>query len=177
MPRHLLSVLRPNYIRPSSAADSLLGGRIDHRGYFGAPYVDWKPTPPVIAPDEMIYGKAPDSAFRFFAEPPPEYQAHFVRLIGRLLKDRGIPLVLLYIPKANERRAHAVEERERWLDYPEIAATMVGVPPARMFRGFTDDEVKRFFSSDHLNDNGRFYFTRMVTPALVQVFLGHETTH
>jgi hypothetical protein len=174
MPRHLLSLLRPNYLS-LSPADSLFGGRIDHRGYFGAPYVEFRPAPPVIPAQEMIYSAGTASRFRFFHEPLPHYQTHFVRMIGRFLKERGVPLVLVHIPQANETRRATVEERLSWLEqFPELGAKLIGVPPSRLFQRFSDAEVKRFFSSDHLNQNGTVYFTHTITPALIQVFRDHE---
>jgi hypothetical protein len=80
----------------------------------------------------------------------------------------------LHIPQANEIDAEVVEERVDWLEATGIDATLVGIPPARLFRGFSEQETLRFFSSDHLNQNGAAFFTRAVTPALLEVYAARE---
>jgi len=114
-----------------------------------------------------------DSTYEFFDEPLPPYQMHFARRIASLLAENDVPAILLHIPQANEITTGRVEERMRWPDATGIAATLVGVPPAWLFGDFTRAEALRFFSSDHLNDNGAIYFTAAVTPALLEVFSEH----
>lgn len=169
LPRHLLSLLRPNFMA-ASPYDATLGARLDKRGYYGAPYERFRPPPPIIEAEEMIFGRATSASFRFFDEPMPPYQMHFARRIASLLDEHEVPAVLLHVPQANEITSEVVEERMEWIDATGISATLVGVPPARLFAGFTHEETLRFFSSDHLNENGAIYFTRVVAPALLRVF-------
>lgn len=174
LPRHVLSLVRPNHLSPSEVS-ATLGARLDPAGYFGGPYERFRPEPPVVPVSDMIYGEGDDSTFAFFDEPLPPYQLHFARRMGALLAEHGVPAILLHIPQANELRAERVEERQQWLEVTGIDATLVGIPPARLFGDFTREEALRFFSSDHLNDNGAIYFTRAVTPALLQVFRNANT--
>jgi len=51
------------------------------------------------------------------------------------------------------------------------------VAPSRLFHGFTREETLRFFSSDHLSDNGTAYFTRAIMPALLRAFEDHATSN
>ncbi|MBI5772286.1 MAG: hypothetical protein HZA89_00915 [Verrucomicrobia bacterium] len=173
MPRHLLSRVRPDFTAPAEA-ELELGAHKVRRGYYGAPYAEWRPAPPAIDPEEMIYRDATRSSFRFYQEPMPPYQMHFVRLIGQLLRETKVPVAILHIPHACERKVDAVEERLNWPELLGVSALLIGVPPARLFAGLGDEEIKRLYSSDHLNDNGNAYFTRAVTPALVRVFTEHE---
>lgn len=174
LPRHLLSLVRPNRVAPSEVSETL-GARLDPAGYFGAPYERFRPEPPVVPVGEMIYGQGNDSTYAFFDEPLPPYQLHFARRMASLLAEHGVPAILLHIPQANELEAERVEERQQWLDVTGIDATLVGIAPARLFGAYTREEALRFFSSDHLNDNGAIYFTRAVTPALLQVFRDANT--
>lgn len=171
MPRHLLTLLRPNELS-SSPVEATLGSRFQQMGFYGEPYVDFERTPPLIPANQMIYGRGAD--YQFFEEPLPPYQTHFVRLIGATLAEHRVPAVLLHIPQANELDADTVEERENW---PELIGTdvaMIGVPPTRLFGGFSDDDTLKFFSSDHLNENGAHFFTRAVAPALLDIYRTDE---
>jgi hypothetical protein len=169
----LLTLARPNYVSPA-AVEATLGARLETRGYYGAPFERFRPDPPRIDPNEMIYSGADGAAYRFFDEPLPPYQTHFVKLIGALLAEHGVPAVVLHIPQANETTLDVVEERLDWLELSEVSGPMIGIPPARLFAGFDEEEVRRFFVSDHLNENGTIYFTRAVAPALLQAFVEHE---
>jgi hypothetical protein len=175
LPRHLLTLLRPNRVAEIEYR-ATLGARLDPAGYFGAPYERFRPTPPVIPVEEMILGPGTASTWRFFDEPIPPYQLHFAREIAELLGERGVPTVLLHLPQANELTADHLEERMDWVEVIGIDATLVGIPPARLFGGYTREEALHFFSSDHLNDNGAIYFTTAVAPALVRVFEDHAAT-
>ena len=169
LPRHLLTKLRPNYLSPSPVEETL-GARFQREGFYGAAFEPFRPEPPVIPADEMIYSADGAQSYRFFDEPLPPYQHHFARLIAELLSENDVPAVLLHIPQANEIDAGFVEERENWPATTGIKATMVGVPPARMFQAFSADETERFFLNDHLNENGAIYFTKFVMPALLRTY-------
>jgi hypothetical protein len=173
MPRHLLTLARPNYTSPA-AVEATLGARLETRGYYGAPFERFRPDPPQFDADEMIYSGSDGAAYRFFEEPLPPYQMHFAKLIGTLLAEHDVPAVVLHIPQANETTVDVVEERLDWRELTGVTGPLIGIPPARLFAGFDAEEVERFFVSDHLNENGTIYFTRAVTPALLQAFADHE---
>ena len=169
MPRHMLTWIRPNYMAPTPVTETL-GARLEPRGYFDGHYERFRPSPPRLDAESMILSDATAEDFRFFDEPLPDYQMYFARKIAALLEETGTPAILLHIPQANEITAEVVEERMDWREAAGISAAMVGVPPARLFGSFSEEEAKRFFGSDHLNDNGAIYFTRAVAPAILQVY-------
>lgn len=168
LPRHVLTLIRTDRLALSGYEETL-GARFQTTGYYGAPFEVFRPEPPRIDPAELIYSEGSPS-YQFFDEPFPSYQLHFARLIGALLAEHDLPAVLLHVPQANEIDATTVEERMHWLEATGIEASMVGVPPTRLFEGFSVGDTHRFFASDHLNENGAIYFTRVVTPALLRVF-------
>ena len=172
LPRHLLSLVRADRVAPSPV-EATLGARFQPLGFYGAPFEPFTPAAPQFSPAELTYSPSA-SSYEFFAEPLPPYQRHFARLIARLLAAHGVHAVVLHIPQANEIDAEVVEERVDWLEATGIDATLVGIPPARLFRGFSEQETLRFFSSDHLNQNGAAFFTRAVTPALLEVYAARE---
>lgn len=173
LPRHLLSLARPDR-RRADPVEATLGARFDRRGYFGDRYQAFRPEPPALEADKITHRRCAPPACRLYAEPLPEYQMHFVRLMGALLREHGVPAIILHVPQANERHATAVEERVDWFALMGPGATLIGVPPAQLFRGLTDDEIKRFYVSDHFNENGAVFFTKAILPALLQRFREHE---
>ena len=49
--------------------------------------------------------------------------------------------------------------------------TLMGVPPATLLAGISDEDVfKLFYNNAHLNKTGQEYFTRAITPALLQSY-------
>jgi len=176
LPRHLLSFVRPNYTEPAPVAANL-GARFVALGFYGAQYEPYRPSPPALGANELIYSPATAATFGFFDEPLPPYQTHFAHLIADLLKQHEVPAVVLHIPQANEISANVVEERVNWIEEFDIDGSMVGIPPTRLFAGMSDAEVERFFLNDHLNENGTIYFTRAVMPALLRLATEHDKTN
>jgi len=173
LPRHLLSLIRPNYTTEAAAA-ATLGARFEQRGHYGAPFELYRPAPLAFSAQDMIYSSGPTSWFEFHDEDMPPYQLHFAQKIAALLAEHNVPTVLLHIPQANEYDVNVVEERMNWLEATGINAQMIGVPPARMFADKTFEESMRFFASDHLNENGAMYFTRAIMPALLRIYSDDE---
>jgi hypothetical protein len=173
LPRQLLSAVRVNRVTPSPV-EATLGTRFQDLGFYGAPFTPFAPAPPQLAAADLIYSPGAGPSYRFFDEPLPPYQQHFAGLIARLLAAHDVPAVVLHIPQANEIDAQHVEERVDWLAATGIDATMVGIPPARLFSGFSPEETLRFFSSDHLNRNGAVFFTKAVMPALLEAYAERE---
>ena len=49
--------------------------------------------------------------------------------------------------------------------------TMLGIPPAILFKGLTDDDIRKLYSdSVHFNENGQNYFTALMTPNLLKIY-------
>jgi hypothetical protein len=166
-PRHLLSLARPDQVRPFGV-EGTLGARLDERGYYGARYQRFRPDPPVLTAGDILHRSCEPPACRVYDEPLPPYQAHFVARMSALLRERHVPAVLLHVPQANERDATAIEERADWFAAFGPGTTLIGVPPARLFAGLRDDEIKRLYVSDHFNANGAVFFTRAILPGLLR---------
>jgi hypothetical protein len=48
---------------------------------------------------------------------------------------------------------------------------LLGIPPTKLFGTLTDEEVLKFFGDPyHFNQNGQEYFTRLITPALINLY-------
>ena len=64
-----------------------------------------------------------------------------------------------------------IQEREFWPDVLHADVTMMGIPPATLFAGLTDDDVRKlYYNPTHLNKNGQEYFTQIITPRLLEIY-------
>jgi hypothetical protein len=98
-------------------------------------------------------------------------QLAFVRKVGLLAQEHQTQLVCLHLSELGEMRSPVLQETTFWPDAFRAGVPMVGIPPASLFAGMTDDEVlKLYFNPTHFNQNGRNYFTPIVTPSLVQIY-------
>lgn len=70
-----------------------------------------------------------------------------------------------------ERRDAMIREREFWPKALQADITLVGIPPAKLFEGMTDEQVKELYSDPfHFNKNGQYYFTSLITPSLLEIY-------
>ena len=98
-------------------------------------------------------------------------QAAFTRKIAALAQAHGVKLAYLHLPQRTEDRSPVIEEPVFWPDLFDRNLTMMGIPPAKLFDGISDDGVnKLFFNYEHLNQNGQEYFTAVIAPRLAQIY-------
>lgn len=193
MPRNLLSLVQPNipaelfsdrpgYIKPHdkvfSDAPNQLGAVALHLGYNAnplfsdnAPFMPYRPLATNRIPAAIYTLSNQCKDFEFSNAPLPLWQAHFARQFAMLAEKHGCKLVMLHFPDLDKVQATVIRERVFW---PAIFSTnmaLVGIPAQPMFRGLTDDEIKKLFSDkEHLNQNGMEFFTPLVTPALLELY-------
>ena len=197
MPRNALALFRPNlpaelhaaipngwdeHYHSANVADNL-GSTTAELMFDARPKPETDPTIPFIAfvpqtsagpADARVYSAETKTNFQFSSEPLPAWQVHFAQLFITLAAEHDCRLVLLHIPTVDESREPLIQERSFWPDNSGGNLWLLGVPPAKMFGGLTDDEVlKLYVNPGHLNKNGQEYFTRLITPALLTAY---ETT-
>ena len=98
-------------------------------------------------------------------------QLHFAQKFAALAREHGCKLVVIHIPTFDERRATVIDEPTYWPDTLRENVTMIGIPGATLFRGLTDDEIRKLYSDpSHLNENGQDYFTDVMIPILLKVY-------
>lgn len=174
-PRHLLSALRPD-LYDDSAWSALNGGAKIDLGIRPTPFVRFTPQPPALPAQSMIYGPATSHLFRFTGEALRPYPMHYLKRIGGLLRAYGVPVAIVHVPLWVERHDTVVTERMRWQDVLGARTTLIGVPPATLFRGLSDADIDKLFynvftyNNHHFNRNGNEYFTRVITPAIVEIY-------
>ena len=194
MPRNLLALMvpnlpadlhspRPNYweehYRSANLADNL-GSTSSELAFDARPKADVDPTIPFLpyvptaaaSPrDASVYATVTQTNFQFFDVPLPLWQQHFARQFLTLARDHGCRLVLLHIPTLAEAHWPKIPERTFWREQLGNNLFLLGVPPAKMFGGLTDDDIcKLYFNLEHMNKNGQRYFTSLIGPSLLQLY-------
>ena len=189
LPRNWLCLLRPNLPADLSVPNfweehyrsanlgELLGSTTSQLGFANAdadatvPFIPFTPQNVATPADVYVYSSAMATNFDFSQKPLPAYEQQFTRLTAKLAEAHGCKLVLLHIPDINEARLPLIREQAFWPKNFGTNLVMLGVPPARMFAGLTDEEVRQlFFNPGHFNQNGQAYFTHLVTPALISLY-------
>ncbi len=191
MPRNLLTLLRPNLPADLQAPNyweehycsaniaTSLGSTASELGYDerptgdvdpNIPFMSFVPTNGTSPEDVVVYGIGAEKEFEFLPEPLPVWQTHFARLLKSLAHKEDCRLVLLNIPTVATARLQKIREHDFWREQLDERLRLVVVPPARMFGGLTDEEVRKlYFNAEHLNKNGQDYFTGLITPTLLRL--------
>jgi hypothetical protein len=199
MPRNLLSLIRSNipvdliskkknYLENLFQAPNpvtRMGSMSAHIGFGvdgipdseNAPFVDFAPPTGKLPSQVSIYSQATKAMFEFPGPPTPTLPLYFVRKFAMLAQEHGVKLVLLHVPYLSRttdptvRRDPVIREREFWPDVLHADITIMGISPAKLYAGMTDDEVhKLFYNPAHLNKNGQEYFTQIITPSILEIY-------
>jgi len=172
-PRQLVNYLRPNRLVQNQQMVATLGSQSEYGavGYFGGPFVPEPRTPPVISLDTVVAHGADDKNFDFDGLALGPYHRYWGRQIGDLVKEYHVPFVMMHIPEDTEKGMTRVPERMYWPDVIGISsAPVLGISSAALFRDTPASEVNNYYYDQHFNDNGREFFTRAITPALLELY-------
>jgi hypothetical protein len=192
MPRNLLNLTRnnlpaplvsnpPNYweqhygsasiVKLMGATCSELGYNYDTSGDNFTAFTPFAPHTGATPADTEIYSPAVTNDFEFGKESLPEWQVHFAGKVAELGRANGCKMVMLTLPVLTDARVAGIRERNFWPDIFPTNFWLVGIPPAKLFAGLTDEELHRLFiNSGHFNKNGMTAFTPLITPALLQIY-------
>jgi hypothetical protein len=183
LPRNLLSLARTNIpmLEPAAAAVYDHGDPTDKLGAAFFPFnfgenpnekpffTHYVPMTSADPGDVCIYSPT-NACFKFEHSAAP-LQLHFAREFGEMAEKYGTPLVSIHLPTLAEAGSTAVPEREYWPDVIGTNLIMLGLPPASMFSGLGNTGIRKlYFDWLHLNENGQEYFTRLITPRLLQIY-------
>jgi len=174
-PRQLLTLIRSNRAETVEPVKDL-GALKVAQGYMGQPFTRVQPVAPSLSPKTLSYGPTSSNNFHFNNQPLSPYQMHFLKLTFELLKKHGVTPVVLHVPVWTERHSSTVDERMNWQQVFNTQAPVIGVPPTILFSGMTDAQIDQFYYDEHLNVNGNEYFTRIITPSLLEVYATSQTT-
>ena len=190
MPRNLLAQLRPNQPAPlvtdqpnywtgfanSPNPATQLGCLTVRKGFAAdplaapAPFATFTPVTAATPADTIVFSPATENDFQFATAPLPAWQIHFARQFVALLSAHGVRATMLSLPPLAEARSPVIAERAFWPDILD-GATLLGIPPVKLFGALTDAEVHQLYGDPvHFNANGQSYFTRLITPTLIELY-------
>lgn len=134
------------------------------------PFVNYMPSPGLSPAAVSIYSQVTKTNFVFSGNELPPLQFHFVQKLKELTSQHGCKLVVIHIPTFDERRSTYISLPQNLAGLqPEVA--IIGIAPAVLFNGLTDDEIRKLYSDSlHLNENGQKYFTTIMTPTLLKLY-------
>jgi hypothetical protein len=193
LPRNLLELVRPNLPCELSAADLArlenayfctnaaagLGSLALRQGYSPSPifqeghppFQAFRPVTTARPGDALIYSAATKGEFVFTGPPMLVSQTHFAQKFGAFVREKTARLVMLHVPDLGDVGRPAIPEREFWPDTLRANVVMLGIPPQKFFAGLDDAEIHKLFAEEsHLNQNGQEYFTRLISPALLDLY-------
>jgi len=198
MPRNLLSLMRTNlpadmnatsYWETRAHAPNLASrlGTITARAGFRTnpdaepePFSQYTPKTDVEPSDVCIYSADTKTNFDFSTGSLPPMQLYFLRELAGLAREHKCRLVIIHSPIFDERRSTRILMPSKLPDLlgqdlqSDIA--IVGIPPATLFKGMTDDQIRKLYSDlVHFNENGQNYFTSLVTPSLLKIYESQTT--
>ena len=189
MPRNLLSLLRPN-LGPNWSCEGIIkmmrrepgenpmnrmGSRSLKVGWGNYPdhpnFVEFSPRSSASPSDVCVYSQENKDKFEFSGAPTPSWVLQFAQKTATLARDHQTKLVVVNFPTTKEMRNPKIHERDFWPKLLGADATVLGIPPEKLFAGISDKDVsKLFFSYDHFNKNGQQYFTHIITPTLLKIY-------
>lgn len=170
-PRQALTLARHNRVSDWSGDVTAPGQpRTDELGYYGARFVRVERRPPVIPAREMIYEPGGAGKFRFLNRRPNDYQWRFLLRLAGLLRQHHVQVLFLNTPMPEERDNNFVQERLPWMELFGPGTRVIGVAPARLFAGMSEEDLYLHYYDQHLNRNGREYFTRAILPAMLAIY-------
>jgi len=190
MPRNLLGRVRSNLPVIGQDAEEISWPGGEHiknpflrLGSLSCPMIEgreWVKFTPPTKPDPsnvLVYSETTKTNFQFLngaathEMPLQPLQINFLKKVAALAREHDVKMVYLYVPRENEAKFTTIDPTTFWPDIFGSDVAMVGIPPAKLFAGLSDDEItKLYWEYRHLNDNGQKFFTPVVTPALVQLY-------
>ncbi len=127
---------------------------------------------PRLAAEEMIYSERIANTYRFSQRPIVPYKRHILTEMVNLARIYGVSLAHVQIPRYRDWQSEFIDERFIWSEYFGADIPMIGIPPAKLFRGFSAEDVEKLYYNEHLNKNGREFFTRAALPAILRIYDG-----
>jgi hypothetical protein len=78
---------------------------------------------------------------------------------------------MIHVPEDSEKGSTRVPERMYWPQVVGLPSTpIIGIPSATLFRDTPADQIKNYYYDQHFNDNGKEFFTRAITPTILDIY-------
>lgn len=170
-PRQALGVIRPDIMRTTRPQLMKTNGSWVRSTAWKGVQFEKVDVPPILAkPKEFIYYSWDENELAFSNE-MSSYQEYFFRKTIDLLKEKGVKVALLYLPLYKDRAYKAIPIRASYEATLGQGIPIIGVVPARLFKDMSDTEIQYlYYNQNHFNTNGNAYFTKTITPAIMEVY-------
>jgi hypothetical protein len=173
-PHDLLTMSRRNVSEPSSLGADL--GALKKQQIWGQkPFEEFNPSQPFIISANLIYSPATQDQFQFTNDEITFYQNHYLKKLVELLKREQVSLAMVNIPQYSEKESVKVIERIDWSKSFGVDVPLIGIPPATLFGGLSEEDIKKLHYNEHMNKNGNEFFTRTILPAILEVYKTHAS--
>jgi hypothetical protein len=144
-------------------------------GYGKSKFIEFSPQNDVTASDAIVFSKAPEDSIHFLGWNASAREKYFARKIADLAEKHDCRLVILHLPKLGDRNDEILNVRYHWPTVFDSEVEVFGVPPKRFFSGMSEEEARKlYYDGVHLNENGQKYFTPIITPALIDIYLSKK---
>jgi hypothetical protein len=121
--------------------------------------------------DVLIYSDKTRENFDFSGPAPAPLQIYFARKLSSLARTHDTKLVCLYIPVLADKEIANIPEGPLWSDIFSSDTALIGISPDKIFAGMSKSEVEELFRNPaHMSREGQAYFTRLMTPSLIQLY-------
>jgi hypothetical protein len=172
-PRRLLSLLRADSPRATDEellADQNLGSKSVKQGFSGSPFVpnDYKPA--ALAASSMIIPAEDRASYHPLGIELTTYERHFLLLIKELLQREKVRTYVLNLPLASFKGTSKIPLRTDWKRELDWAVPMIALSGNTLFQGVPADKRITMYYNEHLNVNGRRFFTQAITPAVLEAY-------
>jgi len=180
MPNNLLSLCRPNWFDDDNDEfknwKARLGSQSCEFGFKSSrwaaygPFERFEPVTSTRSSDVLTYSPLTTNFFKFSPQPLETFQNYFCHRFAELLQTHtNLQAVMLYMPPPTNHLT-AIPEKTFWPEIFKTRFALVGISPDRLYAGLSETEViKLFQDSGHLNRNGQEYFTKIITPTLIDL--------
>jgi hypothetical protein len=171
-PHDLLTLVRRNRSQPSDYTKSF-GALMSEQGWIptGDQFTVFVPDSPVIPSTELVYSSDTRDNFQFTGVNLPPYHQFYLIKIVELLKRYRSPLAMINIPQYSEHSSQKVLEENFWPAILGCDVPLIGVPPAALYGGLNEDQIRKLHYNEHMNKNGSEFFTRTVMPAILETYV------
>jgi hypothetical protein len=172
VPHDLMTMARPNRSKPSQFITDL-GALKSRDGWRQGPFTEYAPPARVFNPADLIESPGNQNQFEFIDKDVTPYQKIYLQKLLELLEREGIPLAMVNIPQYNERNSTKAIEIQDWSKSLGMDLPFIGIPPADLYNGLSEEDIKKLHFNEHLNKNGNEFFTQTIMPAILEVYDKH----
>jgi hypothetical protein len=170
-PRQILSGLRHSCgLNDSRGTVQNNGSWIRESGWNNSKYKYVSHQAPELQFEDVYYDGSRYGSV-IFQNVYTNYQEHYLRETVKYARRHNVFVAVLSTPIYLDRRSEKVVVRIHKEIIEDLGVPIIGIPPALLFKGLSDDEVKQFYYDvNHFNANGARLHTAAIEPIIREVW-------